>query len=979
VLEIKLFGTPTFVFGSPLEDALPKRSLSVLAFLLLHRESELSRDRIAFELWPDVPEEDARAHLRRAFYTLQLWLPDSEIPWFVADRRHAHWKKNAPYRLDVEEFEKSLQAGRLAEAADLYTGDLLDTIEDEWIVRERDRYRDMELDALRRLVTQLRNAGDTTAAIAYAEKALRIDSWLESFVRDVMELRSLTGDRSSALREYRLFEEALKREMNASPEAETIQLFERIRAGEGYERPSQARAISNNLPAELSPLVGRQRDVELLETALRNYRLVSVVGAGGIGKSRLALRIGKEVTDRYADGVWFVEFAPISADAFIPNAIAAALSIHESPERSLRESILRTLASRRALLILDNCEHLIGAAAQCTEELLRHCPNLQIMITSSQPLNVQGEYVYRLGTLSFPQDCTGLTVEHAKSYSAIELFVQRARAAYHTFELTDVNAPAIGEICRRLDGIALAIELAAARVRVLSPSRLNEGLKARFRILTSGNRAGLPRHQTLGALIDWSYNLLDEIEKDLLRRVAVFVGSFSIEAASAICGAPESDDVDVLNTIASLVEKSLVVAEVGPVNDRYRLLESTREYLRQKLDELGERESTTRKVVDYYDLFVERAAREFHRTSPASWFSSIAAEYENIRAVLIWCLSEGRGPQTGAAIVGCLQRYWHDCGRPQEGSYWIDCALKAIDEEQSPGIAGRLYLAYAVLSLGEKKLQAAGKACVLLETADDAAGLGYALRQCALTVRIENPLEAEELCKRAADLMKAANDMGGLAVTLSTLASVIGERGDFESSRTMHEQALTVAKSHSADYAFVQAQLCLADSEYLCGNYAKAVARLEEAVSRVDPFQTAALSACLYYNLGAYRIYLGHYEEAADALLQSLAILRNAQDSWQVAITLQHAALVEALAGSASVAARLAGYVDAFYSSHSIQREPTEVRTRAWIDEVLRAQLAEAARQALFQEGAAMSEASAIALAQVLRDVHELKEHLAGT
>jgi predicted ATPase/DNA-binding SARP family transcriptional activator len=961
VFRIRLFGAPAFVFGDPIANTLPKRSLSVLAYLLLHRESQHTRDHIAFELWPDVTEDEARAHLRRAFYTLQLWLPRPEIPWFTADRRHARWNASAPYLLDVEEYEAALRGGRLADAADLYTGDLLESVDDEWVVPERERFREMQLDALRRLVTQRRNAGDVAAAIESAEKALKIDPWLEAFVRDVMEMRSLSGDRASALREYRSFEEALKREMNASPEQETTDLFERIRAGDqDVQRPAHTRAFSNNLPAELTPLVGRQRDVELLGTALKSYRLITVVGSAGIGKSRLALRVGAVATEHYPDGVWLVELASISSDTFIPSAIASALNIHESRHKMLYESILRTLDGRRALLIFDNCEHLVTAAAQFAEELLRHCPNLQVIITSSQPLNVEGEFVYRLSSLAFPADCAGLTAEQALQFSAVELFVQRACAAYHTFELTDPNAPAVGEICKRLDGIALAIELAAARVRVLNPSRLNEGLKARFRLLTSGSRTGLPRHQTLRALLDWSYGLLDEHECAVLRRLAIFAGSFSLDAAAAVCSDGVSDDVDVLTTLASLVEKSLVVAEVGDLADRYRLLESTRVYLVQKLDELGERDAVAQKAAMYYRSFAERTDRDFHKTPQAAWFSSVAQEHENIRAALVWAITEGHDPLLGAVIAGRLTRYWYDCGRPQEGLYWIDGAIAAVDEQQHPDVAGRLHLARAVLSEGREKLASGKTACALLEVVDDQRALAYALRQCALAMEIDDRLEAEELCRRAADLMKTAGDMGGLAIALNTLASFIARGGDFTTARSMHEQALSIAKGYGAEYAVMHAQLCLADMEYQHGDYEKAVARVEDALSHVDASRTAELAANFCCDLAAYRIALGQYPRAATDVLKALAILRNAHNNYQVAVALQHVALIEAMSGNASTAARLVGYVDAYLAAHSIRRQSKELGERERLEATLRSQLAESAYEALLREGAALSEEEAI-------------------
>jgi len=962
MLAIHLLGTPKFNFGGPLENTLPRRSLSLLAYLLLHRDGEVPRDRLAFTLWPDVPEDDARAHLRRAFYTLGLWLPEQKsAPWFVADRRHARWNANAPYWLDVQQYETLARDGSIAEAVELYAGDLLEPLDEDWIVTERERLRSMQLALLRRVIDQQRTAGQIAEAIESVQKALKIDPWLEELVRELIELRARNGDRAAAIRDYRSFEQALKREMSAAPERDTVAVFERICGDEqDVPPPLSSRGFTNNIPAELTMLVGRALEVDELKKALESHRLVSIVGAGGIGKTRLALRVGAEVTERYRDGVWHVDLASISTHNFIPSAVAAAINIHESRDRTLFETVVRALNGRRALLIFDNCEHLVDEAARFAEELLRTSPKLQIVITSSQPLNIPGECVYRVDPLTFPSDFLALTAEQAIHYSAIELFVQRAHAADYAFELTDANAPAVAEICQRLDGIALAIELAAARVRALNPSGLNQGLKARFRLLTSESRTGLQRHHTLRALIDWSYGLLDQREKGLLRRVAIFAGSFSLQAVTAICADPGMDELDVLNTLASLVEKSLVVAELGEAAERYRLLESTREYLREELDKRNERDATAKAHAKYYQAFAESVDREFHSTPQAAWFSNVALEYENLRATLLWSLTEQHDVLLGATIAGDLRRFWYNCGRPQEGLYWIECALDVVDEASTPQIAANLHLARALLLQGIHKLEAAERACQLFETLNDSRGLGYALRQCALALPQENRTKAEELCTRAADLLKNAPDIGDFAMALNTLGSIVARRGDFERAAEIHEQALTAATRHGAEYALIHTHLCLADLEFQRDAFQQAVTRAEQALILVDAKHTAQLAANLRLNLAIYRVALGQYDGAANDLVEALALLRTAHDSSQTAIALQHVALIAAMAGKVSQAARLAGYVDSFVSANSMERQATEALGRERLAQSLRAQLSEETYRTLARAGALLSEEQAI-------------------
>lgn len=969
-LAIRLFAAPRFHYGGSLDSKLQPRALSTLAYMLLHRERDISRDSIAFALWPDVSEEEAHANLRRSLYLLQRWLPARDAPWFFSNRRYVSWNEAAPYTLDVADYEAFVGQGRLSEACALYEGDLLPAVEDEWIVAERDRLRTMQLDVMRRLFSQLRNAGDLNAAIDCARKALAADPWQEDFVREIVQMRALAGDRAGAIHEYRSFEQALKREMGAVPERETTEVYERVVAAQRDEElpPIAAHAFSNNLPAQLTSLIGREDDLQALKGLLDRNRLVTIAGAGGIGKTRLALQVGADLTDRYRDGVWFVEFAPISLDAFVASAVASALHIQESHDKTLIQSVLQALSSRRALLVFDNCEHLVDAIARFANEILRSCPRVQILATSRQSLNTEGEVVYRVSPLGFPETSANLSVEEAQSYSAIALFSERAQAAQYSFTLSSENVRAVADICRRLDGIALAIELAAARVRVLTPTRLNDGLKARFRLLTGGSRTVLPRHQTLRALIDWSYDLLEETEKVLLRRLAVFGGSFSLAAATACAGAG-MDELDMLGVLGSLVEKSLINTEMGEASERYHLMESTRRYLDERLEESGEREGVFRRYAQYYRDFCERADEEFHATPQSVWFQQVGQEFDNIREALLWSLNDGNDVKIGAAIAGALEEFWFNCGRFREGLLWIEHALRLAGDCVDSSHAAKLYLARAVLLWGTNKLQAAERACALYEAANDSRGLAYALRQRALTLRQNAPKEAEELCQRAAALFEQACDAGGLAMVLDTLGSILTRRGDFVEASAIHRRALQIASAAGCEYATMITLIYLSDSEFQSGDVESAVRHAEDALNRARATRMPRLLLNARCNLAFYRIMSGRFTEAAQDLAETMALLPNVQDAYSTAVVLQHVALLQAERGDASIAARLTGYIDAYFSSSGVEREATEKIGRDRLEAALRSVLSDAAYEMNLSAGAKLTEEQAVEVAHAAGEI----------
>jgi predicted ATPase/class 3 adenylate cyclase len=390
--------------------------------------------------------------------------------------------------------------------------------------------------------------------------------------------------------------------------------------------------LPNNLPIQRTSFVGREQDVAEVKELLDHHRLLTLVGSGGVGKTRLAIQVGAELLDRYPDGVWFVDLAPISDPELVASVVAQALEMSQQRGRRVDEAIPEWLRRKQLLLILDNCEHLLEPIAALADAILAMAPDVRTLATSRQGLDINGEAVHRLPTLGVPADTAGLHTDEALRYGAIALFVDRATAADTRFALTDDNAPTVAEICRRLDGIALAIELAAARVRVLSIPSLAKRLDERFKLLTGGSRTALPRQQTLSALIGWSYELLRPVEQQLFARVGIFAGSFDLAAAERVCAGDGLEESDVWELLVSLTDKSLVVASTGGEQERYQVNESTRAYA---LERLGERREALATLHGAYFAEQALAADErFGTGSTIAWVVAVQRDLDNYRAAL---------------------------------------------------------------------------------------------------------------------------------------------------------------------------------------------------------------------------------------------------------------------------------------------------------------------------------------------------------
>jgi predicted ATPase/class 3 adenylate cyclase len=456
-------------------------------------------------------------------------------------------------------------------------------------------------------------------------------------------------------------------------------------------------AFPNNLPIQVTSFRGREKDLDDLKAHLAEHRLVTLFGAGGIGKTRLAVQLGAEVLDRFPDGVWIADFAPITDPELLSSVVAKAYGVGQAHGRPVNEPLTQLLKTKQLLLILDSCEHVLEAAAAVADAVHRHCPNVRMLATSRQALGVGGEKVLRLASLAVPESAVQLDPAAALRFGAVALFADRASLVDQSFRLGDDNAFIVSDICRRLDGIPLAIELAAARVKVMSIPNLAQRLNERFKILTGGSRTALPRQKTLSALFDWSYDLLSPKERELFERIAIFAGSFTVDAASLVCSGDGVEKDEVLDVVDSLADKSLVAVDTRGKQERFRMLESTREYALAKLSANGERDRIARKHAGYFHDIALSAEKSFGAAPLSEWLAVLEPEVENVRATLDWAIAKDQDVALGGSIAGALEMYWWHGGAESEGVRWIKAALRKLDAGTHTDVEARLKQALSVL------------------------------------------------------------------------------------------------------------------------------------------------------------------------------------------------------------------------------------------------------------------------------------------
>jgi predicted ATPase/DNA-binding CsgD family transcriptional regulator len=603
----------------------------------------------------------------------------------------------------------------------------------------------------------------------------------------------------------------------------------------------------NNLPIQLTSFIGRCDELAELGRLLSESRLLTLMGVAGVGKTRVALQTASEVLRRFPGGVWMVPLASLTDASLIPSAMAVAIGLGEDPSRPLPDLLSDYLGDRSLLLVMDNCEHLIDGCAALVEHLLHACPALHILTTSREVLNLPGEIVWPVPPLSLPNPDLSDGAREALKSEGVQLFVERAQAAWPRFTFDNENAPAVAQICRRLDGIPLAIELAAARVRVLRPEEIAERLDDRFQLLAAGSRTGEPRHQTLRALVDWSYELLSEDEQLLFRRLSVFANGWTLEAAEAICAGGGIAHGVVLRLLGQLVDKSLVVVTDAGGRTRYGLLETLRQYAAEKLAESGEAPELRHRHLRWFRELVEGMQPALSGPDQAVLMGRLETELSNIRIALDWSKTGPNALDEGLRLGGALGIFWYFLGHAAEGEGWLSGLLALAPSgrdghnHSSSSEAGRAAVLMALGSLmvlqqrpGEARAVTV-EALALWRALGNSQGVAYSLLRLGQAAQQEGELQqAEASLEESLVVSRQLDSQGLMGAALRELGVVAQARRDFERAQTLFEESLRLTYAEGGLRRVALALTWLAGLAVEQGAPQVARARLSEALSLAE-------------------------------------------------------------------------------------------------------------------------------------------------
>lgn len=896
-----------------------RKAAAVVKLLALAPGFVLHRDQLLEALWPDLDPPAATNSLHQALHFARRTLEPGRgrrvrpaFLWWEGEAVHlgppdAVW-------VDVAEFEAQAACGAdpeaLRRAFDLYRGELLpeDRYED-WAAAPREALRLRFQGVALILARAAASSGDLVLAERALRRALETDRALEEAHLELVRLYLKSGDRARAARQYAEMAAALREELGVEPGPKAQALLAQI----GRQVPGEVgRAVpetqvSARLPAFLTSFVGRRDELAAVAELLRAHRMVTLVGAPGVGKTRLAVEAARRV--RLAESV-FVDLSAATPDT-VAATLRNALRIPEGRQQADLEAVAEHLRGRTLLLVLDNCEHVLASSAGAVLALLEGTDGVRILATSRQALGVPGEAVYRVPPLAVPraspEQAEDWDVTELRRFDAVALFVERAQLADPTLTLTGDNAGAIAELCRQLDGLPLAIELAAARAAAVPPATMVERLADRFRLLAGQGAARSARHRSLRAALDWSYELLGEGERRLFQRLSVFVGGCTLEAAEAVA-ADALPHEEVLDLLARLVDRSLVVVEEAPRGTvRYRLLETLRAYGEERLRESGlEGEARARHARFFRDLS-ERVAQALASADPGRWLELLDAEHENLRSAIRWAVVHD--PETALRTVVALARYAEMRGRVAEVRAW-GCAAVEAASEVPQGLRARALMTLGLLArlVGDlrdavTRLEAARALC---DPRADPVLLGHVLNELGVVAHIQgNYEEAAALAGHSLQLLRPSGDRRGLATALNLLGLCAHHKGDFDTAREYLTETLGLARELGDRRIVAVALNNLGSIALYRRDYPRAWELFHEALAIQRKLGNRRSVANLLSNLGDTARGLGQHAKAAEMHRQALAERAAMKDGPGIATSLLNLAYVAAATGELERAAVL--------------------------------------------------------------------------
>jgi predicted ATPase/DNA-binding SARP family transcriptional activator len=903
--------------------------------LILNAGTSFRREKLAGQLWPESTEDSARDYLRHALWRIRKALQEaSSATYLKSDDLTIAFDASTAYWLDVagvREVSEKAPAEELIEALSSYSGELLPGFYDEWVVLERQHLQGIYERKVERLLESLQEAGRWEQVLEWGEKWIALGQKPEAAYRYLMSAHAAKGDLSKVATTYERCVKSM-RDFDLEPSEQTRLLFSDLRAGRGAPAVAAGsgrelgsrRTRPGRLPAPLTSFVGRTKELKEVASLISASRLVTLAGSGGVGKTRLAVQSAQHAKSNFKDGVFWVDLVGLVDGELIPQQIAQSLDLQEQPHEPIMVSVKNYLTSRETLLVIDNCEHLVEASARNVEQLLTACPKIRILTTSRERLGLFSEVVWFVPSLS--------------EGTSLQLFAERARSARHDFALNESNRSSVEQICQRIDRMPLAIELAAARVAMLSVAEIAQHLDDRFALLTTGSRTALSHQQTLRGTIDWSHELLTPPERILFRRLALFSGGFTLAALESVCKVDGQEPGSIVDLLGKLVDKSLVIPDPSEqgAETRYHMLESIRQFADEKLRESGEMDAFRDRHLDCFLGLAEEAEMELRGPRQTDWFNRLEPELENLRTAMVWSMGKQPGsPEYAAAprlekglrLAGALNNFWERNHRRE--------ALALIEGMLSHASFSSIGCAKALVSMG------------MLHWASS------------------EHEQARPHLERASRMARELKDQRVLAWSESHLGAALVALGEYDDARPHLEEVRGITQSLPVQGSLILGWTLafLGDIPFAQGD-PQAAKELYEESARLAK-ETHDINTLTYCSrrLGYLALQQSQYAMAEQCFTESLQYNEEISHDQGINRCVAAFACLRAAQGRSEQAAQLCGAVESYLASVSASLFHWDEEFFKLNLSRLREKLPEARFQKLWMKGQKMSLAEAVALA----------------